>query len=199
MSNDKTKWIFDDEDGFDSGSGGGGSVEFTETIEKTVADTDAAAPRGSDEATRVVPNAGAEQTTISRGGAFASEGDAQIDPVVGWLVVIKGPGLGQAVQLGAGMNSVGRGASERVTLGFGDTSISSSDHARIIYDDDTRKFFIAHGSGKNITKVDGQMVANVLPLENGATVEITKTTHLRFVAFCSESFDWADVAGDGEA
>ncbi|MEM7472693.1 MAG: FHA domain-containing protein [Pseudomonadota bacterium] len=195
MSNDKTKWIFDDEDGFD-GNDKGGSVEFTETIEKTVADTDG--PAGSDEATRVVQNVGAEKTTISRGEVFTS-GDEQIDPVVGWLVVIKGPGLGQAVSLGAGMNSVGRGASERVTLGFGDTSISTSDHARIIYDDDSRKFFIAHGSGKNITKVDGQMVANTLPLENGATVEITKSTHLRFVAFCSESFDWADVAGDGDA
>jgi len=199
MSNDKTKWIFDDKDSFDNDGTEATVGEFTETFSS---DQTAAGTNWNDsEATRLVDGGASDKTTLSRSGAFAGEktGFENIDPVVGWLVVVKGPGLGQAVQIGAGMNTLGRGTAARVSLGFGDSSISSDDHARIIYDDDSRAFFIAHGSGKNITKVNGQMVANTLPLENGALVEVTKSTHLRFVAFCSESFDWADVEDSGSA
>ncbi|GFE64086.1 FHA domain-containing protein [Litoreibacter roseus] len=191
MGNDKTKWIFDDNDDLSSDS----SVDFTETIGNTQGHDEFTVTPDDDETTKMVPQS--EKTTIAVGDAFDPEEDPDTagmsDPVVGWLVVVKGPGMGQAVALGAGMNTVGRSPSQRVAFPFGDRLMSSEDHARIIYDDDSRAFFIAHGSGKNITKVNGQMVANTLPLENGATVELTKATHLRFVAFCSEDFDWADV------
>ena len=119
------------------------------------------------------------------------------DPVVGWLVVIKGAGLGQSVPIGVGMNTIGRDNESRITLDFGDKMLSGNDHARIIYDDDSRGFFIAHGSGKNITKVNGQMVATTLALKNYDVIEITKATHLRFVALCNENFDWSDLAEKG--
>ena len=35
-------------------------------------------------------------------------------------------------------------------------------------------------------------------LENYATIQLTKQTAVRFVAFCNAGFDWADLAGDGE-
>ena len=44
----------------------------------------------------------------------AEESDAMSDPVVGWLVVVKGPGKGRAMQLGYGMNAIGRGATDHV-------------------------------------------------------------------------------------
>ncbi len=43
-------------------------------------------------------------------GGAAGAGFAE-DPVVGWVVVIKGPGRGTSVPLGYGMNSIGRSGS----------------------------------------------------------------------------------------
>lgn len=189
MGNDKTKWIFDEDDTNSDGA-------FTESIEPSQVGT---AAQGSEETTTVTTGAD-EKTRVYYPGMESDEADnarlsGETDPVVGWLVIVKGPGLGQSLKIGMGMNMVGRDGDERIGMPFGDTLMSSKDHARIIYDDDSRQFYIAHGSGKSITKVNGQMVANTLPLENRALIEFTKQTHVIFVAFCDESFDWADVAG----
>lgn len=201
MSNDKTKWIFDNDD--DTASLGG---DFTESIgEDTIGITgagfdDMTQAEGDNDTTRLVP--GNDKTQIFLAGqsgatAASTSYDDLEDPVVGWLVVIKGPGLGQSVNVGVGMNTVGRDGASRIALDFGDKMISGNDHARIIYDDDSRGYFIAHGSGKSITKVNGKMVATMMPLNNFDVVEITKATHLRFVAFCNENFDWSDLADKG--
>ena len=201
MSNDKTKWIFDDEP-FDPDKSGGN--DMTETLGGDVA----ADPTfvGSDEPTIMVDGPGgavspaaSDKTEIYSGGrtvgkAEATGFDEATDPVTGWLVVIQGPGLGNSIQIGSGMNNVGRGAEANVSLPFGDRLISSDDHVRIIYDDTERKFFIAHGSSRNLSRVNGQMLANTLPLENNAIVELSKVTTVVFKSFCSESFDWSDVA-----
>ena len=50
--------------------------------------------------------------------------DAMDDPVVGWLVIVAGPGKGRALQLGYGANTLGRGSTDRVNLNFGDERIS---------------------------------------------------------------------------
>ena len=200
MSSDKTKWIFDDEDDASTNM----ENDFTESIGndqigRTISNTDGYDDGGrNDESTRLVNTNDKTQIFLKgqpSSASAASSYDHLEDPVVGWLVVVKGPGLGQSVPVGVGMNTVGRDNDSRVSVNFGDQTISGSDHARLIYDDDTRAFFIAHGSGKSITKVNGQMVATILPLANYDVIELTKITHLRFVAFCNEAFDWSDLAG----
>jgi len=202
MSNDKTKWIFDNDDSKTGNLGG----DFTESLhDDPIGRTDAGVGdttqvSSDDETTRLMPSNDKTQIFLpGQTGATASSTSYEDleDPVVGWLVVVKGPGLGQSVPIGVGMNTVGRDSSSRIALDFGDKMISGNDHARIIYDDDSRGFFIAHGSGKSITKVNGQMVATTLPLKAYDVVEITKATHLRFVAFCNEDFDWSDLADKG--
>jgi len=193
MSNEKTKWIFDDADS------DGTPSELTETLDGA----------GAEEATHVGNNeptvhlspsapAGSDKTQIfTRGNAdqFAeiSGFSEDSDPVTGWLVVVKGPGLGQSVSLGSGMNTVGRGKDARVSLPFGDTLISSEDHIRIIYDDADRAFFVSHGSGKNISRVNGQLLANTLALETDSVIELSKVTKVVFKQFCSQDFDWSDL------
>lgn len=194
MSNDKTKWIFDDapQPRRDERPGG----EMTETLGEHGRFTERT-HAGSNDPT-VLHGPSEEKTQIysrvraGERGAAADEG-AEIDPVVGWLVIVRGPGTGYSVPLGAGMNTIGRGDGARAPLPFGDTLISSEDHARIIYDDSSRSFFIAHGSGKNISRVDGQLLANTLPLEDNALIELSRETHLRFRQFCSAEFDWSDL------
>ncbi|MCB2130170.1 MAG: FHA domain-containing protein [Rhodobacteraceae bacterium] len=198
MGTDKTKWIFEDGDDATSRNTGGGDGAFTESL-NSGADEPTNYGREGD-TTRLMQMA--EKTEIYHSGKAktlkaGTDLSEVLDPVVGWLVVVKGPGLGQAVTLGAGMNTVGREGSERAPLPYGDTLISAKDHVRIIYDDADRKFYIAHGSGKNISKVNGQMVANLMPLESHALIELSKATHVRFVAFCDAGFDWGDLASDG--
>ena len=61
------------------------------------------------------------------------------DPPVGWLVVVRGPGKGNALALGYGMNAVSRGASSRMGLDFGDDNISRANHARLAYEPRERR------------------------------------------------------------
>ena len=194
MGKDKTSWLFDESDSeFEDDTSG----EFTETLhpsEETRGFSD------SEAKTDFVPST--DKTEIYHGGMaakFSTSANFEDidDPIVGWFVVVKGPGLGQSVNLGSGMNSVGRDPSERVSMPFGDTLISSKDHVRVIYDDETRAFLIAPGGGSNVTKVNKQIVASPIALENYALVQLSKQTHVRFVAFCNDQFDWSDLANAG--
>lgn len=121
----------------------------------------------------------------------ASLSDPMEDPVVGWVVVVNGPGQGASLTLGYGMNSIGRAPTERICLDFGDPQISRTSHASITYDPRGKKYFINHGGGKNLTYLGEDPVLTPIELKGGEEVMIGDTT-LRFVPFCGEDFDWRD-------
>lgn len=121
--------------------------------------------------------------------------DAMEDPVVGWLVVVDGPGRGNALKLGYGTNSIGRSPEERVPLPFGDTRISRTGHAVVTYDPRGRKYYVQHGGGRNLTYLDDEPVLSPTELPDRSRIVIGGTT-LCFVAFCGAAFDWQD-GGDG--
>lgn len=115
------------------------------------------------------------------------------DPVVGWIVVVDGPGRGGFAPIGVGRNSVGRAATERVTLNFGDEGISREGHMFVTYDHRGRQFFVQPGlQGTNLTYLDDEALNETRPLESGQTLTLSETI-VRFVAFCDESFDWSDA------
>ncbi len=116
------------------------------------------------------------------------------DLVTGWLVIIKGPGRGAAVPLGIGVNSVGRDADARARIDFGDDLISRRNHATVIYDDRDRRYFVQHGEGKNLTRLNGTLVTALTPLKHGDRVELSAETTVRFVPCCGDDFDWSDAA-----
>jgi hypothetical protein len=200
MGKDKTSWLFDETDtDFEDEATG----EFTETLHSEIPTRNHSGPGFSDSEAKTDFVQTTEKTEIYHGGIAdkyeePSKFDEVSDPTVGWFVVVKGPGLGQSVSLGSGMNQIGRDPEARVALPFGDTLISSSDHVRVIYDDESRSFLIAPGGGSNVTKVGKQIVATPLPLENYSLVRLSRRTHVRFVAFCNDDFDWSDLAEDEE-
>lgn len=119
-------------------------------------------------------------------------------PVVGWLVIIDGPGRGRAKEIVAGRNVIGRGAGNDIGLNFGDSQISREKHAVVSYDPRGRRFYLQHGEGANLTYLNDEPVLS--PCEIKALSQITLgDTVLCFVPFCGDDFDWQDKAGDEEA
>ncbi len=121
--------------------------------------------------------------------------DADADPVAGWLVVVKGPGRGGFRPVFVGMNSVGRDTDQRISLSFGDESISRADHAYIAYDEEQRRFYLQHGGKANLVRLSGRPVLSPTELNAYDLIRIGKTT-LRFVPLCGEYFAWSDDVGD---
>ncbi len=143
-----------------------------------------------DEKTRLVGARAAEAVPLAR--------DFLDDPVVGWLVIVGGPGKGRSLQLGYGQNSIGRAAGQRVRLDFGDDQISREAHAFVSYDPRGRKFYVANGAGSNLLYIgDGPVLA---PTDLAANTELTLGgTTLRFVPLCGNGFDWREDPPRGEA
>jgi hypothetical protein len=113
------------------------------------------------------------------------------DPVVGWLVVVDGPGRGAALALGYGLNTIGRGADARLRLDFGDDQISKDNHASVTYDPRGRRYYIQHGGGVNLTYIGDDPVLQPRELLGREVIGIGQT-QLVFVAFCGADFDWQD-------
>ena len=148
--------------------------------------------RGPREGTESI---GVEPQTVIAGAlttkSSVDPASAMADPVVGWLVVVDGPGKGSAVQIGNGQNTIGR-EDARIRLDFGDPQISRTDHAAISYDPKANQFYIHQAKGRNLVYLEGSPVLLPSLLQNGSTISIGGTT-LRFVAFCDDKFQWGDL------
>jgi hypothetical protein len=199
---DKTSWLEGLE--HDEGAAGESSSDglYTESLDGGW--TGKTSANSSEEKTVLSTGRQHEDLTqIAIGRRLENDDDAAMDdPVTGWLVVVQGPGQGRSATVGAGMNTIGRSEDERISLPFGDMQISAKDHLRIIYDDQARSFMVVPGTGKNISRIAGQIIAMPMPLANYSTIQLTKNTVVRFAAFCTETFDWSEMAtqaGSGKA
>src|SRR5690606_11979165 len=97
----------------------------------------------------------AAKTQLVRGKQTVKRGEFEHDPVVGWLVVVGGPGLGSFRPVYEGNNTVGRSPTQRIPLDFGDDSISSEEQAYIRYDSSERSFlFVPNLAKTNIVSVN---------------------------------------------
>ena len=123
--------------------------------------------------------------------AASPEIEALTDPVSGFLAVISGPGRGSVSMLHFGKNSIGRDASQRVSLDHGDSRISRENHCIVTYDPATRKFYLQPGEGSNLTYLEGQPVLTVMELAVGNHIRIG-STELRFTPLCTQDFNWEE-------
>ena len=125
-------------------------------------------------------------------GEHEGGGDPSIEPVVGWLVVIEGPGKGAFRPLADGFSKIGRGPDQHVTLDFGDNKISNDKHFEIGYDDKQRTFVVIRGESRNPVRLNDKMLASEADLHHGDKLEVGDTT-LMFVPFCApEFFGWPE-------
>ncbi len=117
----------------------------------------------------------------------------EVEPVTGWLVVIKGPGYGNTLPISYKKHAIGRDPDQEISLDFGDSTLSRKDHAFIEYDYKERVFYL--WKGDNYVYVNGESLrGKERELANGDEISLgtQESTALRFVAFCDDRFDWLD-------
>lgn len=196
MSNDnrKTRWFFRNAPGADGDDAQGlPKMPGDETETPPAGPQDRVAPEPAQAPQRPASPSAPERTKLDLSGDPAEGADPEFQPVAGWLVVVEGAGRGASVEVGVGTNPIGRAASQRVRLDFGDDYISGESHAVIIFDVRSNTFYLNHDRGSNLTRLNGDVVSELRTLEAGDIIEIGRTK-LMFVPLCGEDFSWASGA-----
>lgn len=121
--------------------------------------------------------------------ANARKPAASITFPVALVLVVDGPGRGETFALQSGMSQIGRGEDQAIRLDFGDTAISRTNHAAIVYDPVEKNFLLGHGGKANIVRVNGKPIVSSVELKDADEISIGETT-MRFVAICSKKFNW---------
>lgn len=121
------------------------------------------------------------------------EADVRSDPVVGWLVVLNGPGKGNFRPIYSGSNTIGRSSGQRIPIDFGDDAISSEKQAFLVYDGRKRQYqLVPNLERPNLVHLnDSALLANG-ELSPHDKITMGRTT-LLFVPLCGPDFDWGDV------
>ena len=134
------------------------------------------------------------KTQAVRGKPKVLRNSFHSDPVVGWLVVVGGPGLGAFRPIFEGNNAIGRGKEQRIPIDFGDATISSEEQAYIRYDSMDRSFlFVPNLSKTNIVAINDKKPTGAIKLELMDVITMGRT-QLAFVPFCGEEFDWSELS-----
>ncbi len=160
--------------------------------EDTSHDTVIAAPPAPEPAPMAKPFAGDPGHTRILRHTGAVE-DIKSDPVVGWLVVLSGPGKGNYRPIYSGSNTIGRSPGQRIPIDFGDDAISSEKQAFLVYDGRKRQYqLVPNLERPNLVHLnDSALLANG-ELKPHDKITMGQTT-LLFVPLCGPEFDWSEV------
>jgi hypothetical protein len=136
---------------------------------------------------------GSGKTELLRGRNPIKRGQFHQDPVVGWLVVVGGLGLGSYRPIYEGNNTIGRASSQRIPIDFGDDSISAEEQAYIRYDSAERSFlFVPNLAKTNVVSINDRKPTSAVPLSAMDVITMGRT-QLVFMPFCGPEFDWSDL------
>ena len=134
------------------------------------------------------------RTQLVRGRQALKRGQFVQDPVVGWLVITGGPGLGAFRPVFEGNNSIGRAPTSRIPLDYGDDTISFEEQAYLRYDGNDRGFlFVPNMSKTNVVSVNAKRPTSAIELA-AMDVIVMGRTQLVFMPFCGPEFDWSEIS-----
>jgi FHA domain len=111
-----------------------------------------------------------------------------IDPVVGWLVCIKGTNKGRDYRLHSDLNKLGRAPNMDVCI-EGDDTISRENHCQIAFSSRHKTFSIIPGDGRNLIYLNDQAVLQATSLKAYDLLDLGESSFL-FMPFCSDRFNW---------
>ncbi len=112
-----------------------------------------------------------------------------IKAVVGWLVIIDGLGSGKSFEIFNGINDIGRGKDNNISIDFNDNEIEETRHFVIIFDYTKQAFLIQKGSNNSNLFLNNEEILYFENLKDGDTIKVGNTL-LKFVAFCNDKFQW---------
>lgn len=118
----------------------------------------------------------------------ASPNKGIFNPVVGWLVCIKGASRGADFQIHSQYNYIGRAKHMDICIPT-DPHISAEKAAVLAYDNNDKTFFFSPGSGHNLVRINGSVVMSPVVLKAYDVLTIGET-QLLFVPLCGDHFDW---------
>lgn len=134
------------------------------------------------------------RTVLVRGRRQIERGVFERDPVVGFLIVVGGPGLGSYRPIYEGNNTVGRSKENRIPLDFGDDAISNEAQAYLRYDSSDRSFlFVPNLAKTNVVSVNDKRPAGPVPLQPMDVITFGRT-QVAFLPFCGSEFDWSEIS-----
>ena len=131
---------------------------------------------------------GSTQPANVFGTDTANANKGVFNPVVGWLVCIKGASRGADFQIHSQYNYIGRAKHMDICIPT-DPHISAEKAAVLAYDNNDKTFFFAPGSGHNLVRVHGSVVMTPVVLKEYDVLTIGET-QLLFVPLCGDHFDW---------
>ena len=117
-----------------------------------------------------------------------------IDPVVGWLVCVKGPSRGRDYRVRSGRNGIGRSEAMDVQIS-GDNTVSRENHAFLVFEPRKRIFSIRPGDGRGLVYLNGDEVIQASDLAAYDLIELGET-QLMFIPLCGEKFNWDQAKDD---
>jgi hypothetical protein len=134
------------------------------------------------------------RTVLIRGKQKIEHAVFDRDPVVGFLIVVGGPGLGSFRPIFEGNNTVGRSLDNRIPLDFGDDAISNEAQAYVRYDSADRSFlFVPNLAKTNVVSVNDKRPAGPVPLQPMDVITLGRT-QVAFLPFCGSDFDWSEIS-----
>ncbi len=131
------------------------------------------------------PSAGVTEEGATK--VFSPGGPHPIDPVVGWLVNVKGESQGADYRIRSENNTIGR--SKDMYISIPDESISRERHAVITFDPLQNAFHLSPGEGRGLVYVNGEVLLAHRRLQAYDRIQMGQTK-LVFVPFCGEKFTW---------
>ncbi len=114
--------------------------------------------------------------------------DVSVEPVVGWLVAVKGAAKGRDFRITPERNFIGRGENMDISIP-GDETISRENHAVISYNPKNQSFRLYPGDSKRLVFLNDDEVITPEVLKPYDAIELGDTK-LLFLPFCGESFQW---------
>lgn len=110
------------------------------------------------------------------------------EPVVGWLVCIKGDYLGESFNLKSGRNNIGRAGNMDIVLAK-DGRVSRDRHAAVVYEPNKREFLVQSGESSGLTYLNGELLMGFKPFVQDDKLTVGGCEFL-FKPLCGADFSW---------
>jgi hypothetical protein len=136
---------------------------------------------------QAAPLAGGQKTVVAY-PSFTPAETEPVSPVVGWLVSLDGTTRGRDFRLHVAKNSIGREASNDVSLS-GDNEVSRERHAEVIFEPNSKTFWLKPGDASGLVYLNGAVQFAAVHIKGRDVIGLGKT-RLMLVPLVGEDFDW---------